>query len=146
IGIDRDRNRISGDDSQNRLPAKRLGRAELQSRFGMVRAFEADQDPKVTGTHVGGRYIVVHLEPPVGVSQIPSDGDNPAAKAPSSGSIIPMVSTLCRIYVVRLPATPGLSRRSLPPRRIERSRSASRRNRQRRGWPLARAGGPGSVA
>src|SRR5699024_3820044 len=53
-------------------------------------AVEADQDPKVTGAHVGGCYIVVHLEPPAGVSQIPSDGDNPASKAPSSGSIIAM--------------------------------------------------------
>src|SRR5699024_12839001 len=94
IGIDRDWNRIRGDDSQNRLPAKRFGRAELQSRFGMVGAVEADQDPEVTGAHVGGGDIVVHLEPPAGVSQIPSDGDNPAAKAPSSGSIIACFYTM----------------------------------------------------
>src|SRR5699024_750227 len=75
----------------DRLPAKRFGRAELQSRLGMVGAVEADQDPKVTGAHVGGCYIVVHLEPPAGVSQITSDGDNPASKAPSSGSIIAIV-------------------------------------------------------
>src|SRR5699024_4995619 len=88
---DRDGGRIGGDDGQDRLPAKRFRRAELQSRLGMVGAVEADQDPKVTGAHVGGCYIVVHLEPPAGVSQIPSDGDNPASKAPSSGSIIAIV-------------------------------------------------------
>src|SRR5699024_1084391 len=97
-----DRNRIRGDDSQNRLPAKRFGRAELQGRFGVVGTVEADQDPKVMGAHVGGHHVVVHLEPPAGVSQIPSDGDNPAAKAPSSVFIIAMSSTVCRILRGRL--------------------------------------------
>src|SRR5699024_12045592 len=81
-------------------PAKRFGRAELQSRFGMVGAVEADQDPKVTGAHVGGGDIVVHLEPPAGVSQIPSDGDNPAAKTPSSGSIIAIVRRYVELCAV----------------------------------------------
>lgn len=87
---------MSGDDSESRVPTKRFARPELQSRSGMVRAVEADQDSEIMGARISGRDVFVLREPSAGVTQILGDGDNPGAKAPSFGSSMPSVSTLCR--------------------------------------------------